>query len=334
MSLYDAPLLEVSGVRVDYGTGLPVIDDVSFSVAKGETLGVVGESGSGKTTIARALLGLAPVASGSILFEGKEIAHATPAERTRLSKDLQVVFQDPWGSLNPRKTIGQILAEPLLVHEKLSRPAMRERIEIELRRVGLPGAAADKYPVHFSGGERQRIAIARALMPSPQLIVCDEALSALDLSIQAQIVNLLTRLKSELDLSLLFIGHDLSVVRLLSDRVVVLYGGQIMEVGDSTAVCSKPRHLYTQALFAATPVPDPRAQAERRAKRHFHGVKSGQVIRGQGCPFQTRCPLAIDICLSARPPLVDVAGVEIACHRAGEAAMIGRETFGDRSIIQ
>jgi ABC-type glutathione transport system ATPase component len=267
-----ARLLDVRELTVDYRAarrGKPVraLDSVSLAIGAGETLGLVGESGSGKSTLARAILGLTPVHSGTIEFDGRDITRATRRERQALSADIQVVFQDPYSSLNPARTIRQTLAEPLGVHERLSRPETFERVGAMLGRVGLPADAGDHYPRHFSGGQRQRIAIARALMLSPRLIILDEAVSALDLSVQAQILNLLLELQEELSLSYLFISHDLSVVRHVSHRVAVLYRGQLVESGPTDVVCQRPDHTYTRELLASAPLPDPAAQRARRAER-------------------------------------------------------------------
>jgi ABC-type oligopeptide transport system ATPase subunit len=263
------PLLEVRGLTVTYksGRGRPTVvalDGVDIDVAEGETLSVVGESGSGKSTLGNAVLGLVAPAAGTIRFAGEDITAAAPARRRQLTRDIQVVFQNPQGSLNPVRTIGQTLEEPLLAHRSMSRAQRRVDVGAALERVGLDADAAGRYPAHFSGGQLQRVAIARALMLSPRLLVCDEAVSALDLSIQAQVLNLLRRLQRELGLSYLFISHDLAVVRHVSDRVAVLYRGQLVESGPVGDVCDRPNHPYTKALLAAAPVPDPVQQRARR----------------------------------------------------------------------
>jgi len=314
-------ILDVSDLRVEYSQGrrvppLKAVDGVSLTVAEGETVGLVGESGSGKSTIGRAVLGLTPVRDGAVRFEGTDITHAGLRERRALSDRLQVVFQDPYSSLNPTRTIGRTLSEPLLVHRDLHRDETAEQVRAMLARVGMPEDAADRYPGQFSGGQRQRIAIARALMLSPRLVICDEPVSALDLSIQAQVLNLLAELQRELSLSYLFIAHDLAVVRHLSHRIVVLYRGRIMESGPAAQVYGSPRHPYSEALLAAAPVPDPDAQRERNAARLIAAAGPPSL---QGCPFAHRCPHAVDVCRSERPVLRPVDGdVSVACHRFEE----------------
>lgn len=258
------PLLEVRNLVVRYGkNSTPAVDDVSFTIGRGETLGLIGESGSGKTTIGRAILGLVPVTSGQILFQGRDITRASAAERRALRGDLRAVFQDPFSSLNPRRPIGDAIGEPLRVAgvSKLERAA---RTAAVLQSVGLPGGSADRYPRQFSGGQRQRIAIARALVTDPRLVVCDEAVSALDLSTQAQVLNLLADLRRGSDLGYLFIAHDMAVVEFLAQRVVVLYRGRVMEEGVTDEVIRDPQNPYTRVLMAASPVPDPDEQARRR----------------------------------------------------------------------
>ncbi|MFJ4208079.1 ATP-binding cassette domain-containing protein [Paenarthrobacter sp. NPDC089675] len=255
-------LLEVSGLRVTYPQGFRrpdfnAVNGVDLEIGEGETIGLVGESGSGKSTIGNAVLGLAPVSGGSIRFDGKDISKAKPRQRRLLSEHMQVVFQDPYGSLNPSRTIGQTLAEPLRVHRDLSPTATRSEVSAMLERVGLRDSDAQRYPAAFSGGQRQRIAVARALMVRPKLVVCDEAVSALDLSTQAQVLNLLKDLQAEMGMSILFISHDLAVVRYMSSRIVVLYRGEVMERGTTRDIYASPTHPYTQKLVAAAPIPDP-----------------------------------------------------------------------------
>jgi len=264
------PLLEVQGLRVDYGRGrrrTTAVDGVDLDIASGETLALVGESGSGKTTIGNAVLGVVPVAAGAIRFDGEDIAHATPRRRRELTSEIQVVFQDPYGSLNSMRTIRQTLVEPLIAHRRPGGAPARTQVEAALHSVGLDPDAADRYPGEFSGGQRQRIAVARALMLRPRLIVCDEPTSALDLSVQAQVLNLLKGLQRDLGISYLFITHDLALIRHVAHRVAVLFRGRVMETGPVDRVSDAPEHPYTRSLLAAAPVPDPGAQRDRREAR-------------------------------------------------------------------
>ena len=269
-ALAPAPVLEVRDLVVRYGSGrkarnaTPAVDGVSFDIAPGETLGVVGESGSGKSTIGKAVLGLQSPTSGTVKLHGRDITNMPLKQRSRLVADLRVVFQDPYSSLNPARTIGQTLVEPLRLMG-LKGPEALAKARSGLESVGLPGDAADRYPTQFSGGQRQRIAIARALVCDPKVVVLDEPVSALDLSTQAQVLNLLADLRDQRGLAFMFIAHDLGVVRFLAQRTLVLYRGQIMETGPVEAINSQPRHPYTVALTAAAPVPRPAEQAARRA---------------------------------------------------------------------
>ena len=264
------PLLQVQDVRVDFaqskGPVFQALKGVSLDIAAGETVGLVGESGSGKTTMGRVILGLTPPTAGRVVFDGQDITHAPQAVRRQLGRDIQVVFQDPYGSLNPARTIGDTLSEPLMMIRGLSRSEIESRIDEVLHRVGLPSDAAQRYPGQFSGGQRQRIAIARAVIVQPRLLVCDEPVSALDLSVQAQVLNLLKQLQQTMGLAMLFISHDLTVVRHVSHRTVVLYRGAIVEQGDAAQVHDHPQHPYTQKLLAAAPVPDPLLQRQRRER--------------------------------------------------------------------
>jgi oligopeptide/dipeptide ABC transporter ATP-binding protein len=327
------PLLEVQDLVVEYRqsrrqAALRAADGVTLAVRPGQTLGLVGESGSGKTTIGRAIVGLAPVRSGHVRFEGSDITRAGYRERRAISARLQLVFQDPYSSLNPARTIGSALAEPLLVHGRLTSAEVGQRVRSMLTQVGLPQASPDAYPSQFSGGQRQRIAIARALITSPKLVICDEPVTALDLSIQAQVLNLLTDLQAELGLSYLFIAHDLAVVRLMSQYIAVLYRGQVMEQGPSDQVYARPAHPYTRMLLAAVPDPDPRVQRARHARPAAAKTVVAQAgpDAGTGCPFASRCSHAIEICRTTRPVLAPPAvaepgsAVAVACHRAADLA--------------
>ncbi|HET6706318.1 ATP-binding cassette domain-containing protein [Amycolatopsis sp.] len=267
-----APLLDVEDLRVAYplrgfrARPVEVLHGVSLTIAEGETLGVVGESGSGKTTIGRAVLGLTAPSGGAIRFDGADITHAPAKQRRALARDLQVVFQDPYTSLNPSLTIGDILSEPLVVHGVRAKDA-RTRVRTLLDQVGLPTDAAERLPREFSGGQRQRVAIARALAPRPKLIVCDEPVSALDLTTQALVLDLLVDIQRRTGVAYLFVSHDLAVVRHVSHRVAVVYRGDIVETGPAATVTSEPEHPYTRKLLLAAPVPDPAEQAKRRAER-------------------------------------------------------------------
>ena len=268
-----APLLTVENLIVEYPSKrllakpFRALTDINITIGQGETLGLVGESGSGKTTLGRAVLGLAPVSGGKVTFEGKDISHASRKERRVLSKDMQVVFQDPYTSLNPALEIGDILAEPLGV-QGLEPAAAKKRIRELLDQVNLPSDAVHRLPREFSGGQRQRVAIARALALSPKLIVCDEPVSALDLTTQARVLDLFLQIQRDTGVSYLFVSHDLDVVRHISHRVAVMYRGEIVEQGPADVVTTSPEHPYTQRLLLASPVPDPDRQEQRRADRH------------------------------------------------------------------
>jgi len=279
-----APLLEVSDLVVEYpGKGFRAepfraLKGVSLDILPGETVGLVGESGSGKTTLGRAALGLAPVTEGSIAYDGRDISHLNRRQRRSLSSEIQVVFQDPYSSLNPSMTIEEILTEPLTA-AGVAKSAARGRVRDLLDQVGLPGDARSRLPREFSGGQRQRVAIARALALEPRLIVCDEPVSALDLSTQARVLDLFIEIQERTGVAYLFVTHDLAVVRHVSHRVAVMYRGEIVEYGDGDRVTSDPQHPYTQRLFMAAPVPDPDKQEERReARRAFLASAAGQAV--------------------------------------------------------
>jgi oligopeptide/dipeptide ABC transporter ATP-binding protein len=319
------PLLRVDHLRVEYPVRgrqrFRAVDDVTFAIGQGETVGLVGESGSGKTTIANAVLGFVPAAAGTITFDDEDIVGATRAHRRRLSASLQVVFQDPYSSLNPSRTIGKTLAETLRPHGSPPRPEVAARVASILERVGLEEAAAGRYPNQFSGGQRQRIAIARALIVRPRLVICDEPVSSLDLSVQAQVLNLLRDLQDELGLSYLFISHDLAVVRHISMRVVVLYRGRVMETGPAAAVYDRPAHPYTRALLQSVPIPNPALQRARRAARQRSAPDLPGTLTPESCQYAARCPWAIDVCREQRPAAeLTGEGVLVACHRWREFA--------------
>jgi peptide/nickel transport system ATP-binding protein len=279
------------------------VDDVSFEIRRGETLGLVGESGSGKTTTGRAILRRVSITAGRIWFKGRDITGLRGEELRRLRRDMQLVFQDPYASLNPRMRVLDIVAEPLLVHGLVRRIEDAEDRVVELLElVGLPVDAVERYPHAFSGGQRQRIGIARALALEPDLIVADEPVSALDVSIRAQVVNLMQDLQERLGLTYLFIAHDLSVVRHISHRIAVMYAGKLVELADRDEIYRDPRHPYTRALLSAVPIPDPRVQ-RARSSAVLRGEIPNPVQPPTGCRFHTRCPIAVERCGAEEPPL-------------------------------
>ncbi len=314
--------------RHDYHT-IRAVDQVSFDVHSAETLGIVGESGCGKSTLARAILGLVRAHGGSVQWLGKELLGLSEEEMRGKRREIQLIFQDPSGSLDPRMTVGQIVAEPLRTfYPSMSKLQVRERVQGIMQLVGLSPQQINRYPHEFSGGQCQRIGIARALVVNPRLVVCDEPVSALDVSIQAQIVNLLKDLQKKLQLSLIFIAHDLSVVRHVSDRVMVMYLGRVMEVADRDSIYLKPRHPYTRALIESVPIPDPVKERDR-ARRSLEGDMPSPLNPPTGCVFRTRCPHAIDECAREVPALETLDnGNQVACIRHRE--IVGETGDGRR----
>ncbi len=308
------PLLEVrnlvkyfpvrAGVLLRKVADVHAVDDVSLTVRSGETLGLVGESGCGKTTVGRTILNLLPPTGGKVFFEGRDVATLSRAQWRALRREMQIIFQDPMESLNSRHTVGRILEEPFVIHKLGDAPWRRVWVAELLERVGLAPSAAQRFPHEFSGGQRQRIGIARAIALKPKLIICDEAVSALDVSIRAQIVNLLLELQREMHLALLFIAHDLSVVRHVSDNVAVMYLGKIVEQATSNDIYSTPKHPYTRALISAIPIPDPTRKHQRIV---LQGDVPSPIKPPPGCRFHTRCPYATAIC-KTEPPKWETVG--------------------------
>ncbi len=291
------------------------VDGVSFYIKRGETLGLVGESGCGKTTTGRCILQLYKITGGKILLEGTDLTKLKSRELRKMRRNMQLIFQDPYASLDPRMTAGDIIGEPLLVHNLVKGEEYREQIAELFRMVELEPYMAVRYPHEFSGGQRQRIGIARALAVRPSLIICDEPVSALDVSVQAQVTQLLMRLRDELGLTYLFIAHDLSVVRYISDRVAVMYLGKIMEITDSDEIYDNPLHPYTIALLSAVPIPDPVVDRQRK-RILLTGDVPSPVNPPSGCHFHPRCRMAIDICKEQEPELRDIGSEHwVACHR-------------------
>jgi oligopeptide/dipeptide ABC transporter ATP-binding protein len=321
-----APLVTATGLSKAFEVGgggffglrkpllLRAVDDVALNITAGETLGLVGESGCGKSTLGRLLIRLIEPTAGRITFDGIDITALKRMEMRAQRRSMQIIFQDPYGALNPRMSVEDIIAEPLVIHGTRPGAETRRQVTAMLDKVGLPARAIDRFPHEFSGGQRQRIGIARALILHPRLIVCDEAVSALDVSVQAQIVNLLQDLQREMGLTYLFIAHDLSVVRHISDRVAVMYLGKVVEVADKKTIYAAPLHPYTQALIAAVPAQHP-AQRSRGRRQRIAGDIPSALNPPSGCRFHTRCPHVMPVCRERAPPLTEPApGHQVACH--------------------
>jgi dipeptide transport system ATP-binding protein len=324
VSAAPSPVVAAKELRQHYRIGggmfrqartLRAVNGVTLEISQGRTLAVVGESGSGKSTLARMITMIEPPTAGELVIDGLDPRRARGSERRRLRRTVQIVFQNPYGSLNPRQSVGTILAEPLVISGGQSAAGRREAVAQMMRRVGLRPEHARRYPHMFSGGQRQRIAIARALMLRPKVVVLDEPVSALDLSIQAQVLNLLAELQAELELAFLFISHDLSVVRHIADEVLVMYLGKAVEQGARDVVLDEPRHPYTRALLEATPVADPE-RPPRRVK--LQGEPPSPLNPPSGCPFHPRCPLADRRCVGEEPALLFLHGRRVACHAVEE----------------
>ena len=324
------PLLEVRDLKMHFPVREGIfmraarfnraVDGVSFSIAPGETLGLVGESGCGKSTLGRCITRLYKPSAGQILFQGQDISQLSARQSKPLRRDIQMIFQDPMESLNSRHTVGDILEEPLLVQKIGTGAQRRQRVAQLLNLVGLPARSVTRYPFEFSGGQRQRIGIARSIALNPKLIVCDEPVSALDVSIQSQILNLLIDLQQELKLSYLFIAHDLAVVKHISDRIAIMYLGKIVETGPGQSIYQNPQHPYTQSLISAIPVPDPHRRSQRVV---LAGDVPSPINPPSGCSFHTRCPRATPLCSEQTPLLMahegSDPGVLAACHHIGVA---------------
>ena len=292
------------------------VDDISFEIKKGETFGLVGESGCGKSTTGRAILQLHKPTAGKVYFEDTELTTASPAVLRKMRRNMQIIFQDPYASLNPRMTVGSIIAEPLEIHNIGSSKERQERVQELLKLVGLNPYFVNRYPHEFSGGQRQRIGVARALALQPEFIVCDEPISALDVSIQAQVVNLLEELQDEFGLTYLFIAHDLSMVRHISDRVAVMYLGKVVELATRNELYEDPLHPYAKALLSAVPIPDP-VMEEKRRRIILEGDVPSPINPPSGCRFHPRCPIAEDVCKQAVPEWREAKpGHWVACHLA------------------
>jgi len=323
-SVNGAPLVDVRDLRVHFpvtrGTlwakrvgAVKAVDGVSFKIFSGETLGLVGESGCGKSTTAMALIQMHPESSGQVFFEGTDLVTLQGEQLRRMRRHMQMVFQDPYASLNPRLTVESIVGEPILVHGLGHGRKIRERVRELLSLVGLDPRVITRYPHEFSGGQLQRIGIARALAADPKFVVCDEPISSLDVSIQAQILNLLEKLQHKFSLTYLFIAHDLAVVRHISSRIAVMYLGKIVELADRNELYQNPLHPYTKALLSAVPIPDPVLE-RRRERIILTGDVPSPIRPPEGCNFNTRCPVAKTVCFEQDPPLEDYHGHHVACH--------------------
>jgi len=323
------------GVLIDRTVGqVHAVDDVSLQLKEGETLGIVGESGCGKSTLARCIVRLLEPTAGALRFRGRDITHLGRKDLEPVRREVQLVFQDPVSSLNPRKRVGQIVGTPMRLHG-IERDKIEPRVRDLLERVGLNPEHINRFPHEFSGGQRQRIGVARALAVDPRLIVLDEPVSALDVSIQAQVINLLDDLQDEFSLSYVFVAHDLSVVRHVSDRILVMYLGKVMEVSPSEELYRKPIHPYTSALMGAIPIPDPHRNRERE-RMVVSGEPPNPINPPEGCRFHTRCPRATDICRTSEPPLTEYAGGHLAaCHHPQNVteAEIGASSRSDSSPV-
>ncbi len=313
------PILQVKNLKKHFDVGkgqiLKAVDDISFEVFKGETFGIVGESGCGKSTAGRTILTLYNKTSGDVIYEGENVHEIPEKEKQKYFRKMQMIFQDPYASLNPRSTVKEIIAEPMEIHNLYkNKKEQEQKVHELLEEVGLNRDHANRYPHEFSGGQRQRIGIARALALEPDFIICDEPISALDVSVQAQIINLLERLQEEKGLTYLFIAHDLSMVRHISDRIAVMYLGHIVELTDSERLYNDPLHPYTKALLSAVPIPDPDIEEERE-RIILEGDLPSPINPPSGCVFRTRCPVAQDICAQVQPRFQEVEeGRFVACH--------------------
>lgn len=322
-----SPLLSVKNVKkhfdvkrasiFDKRRTLKAVDDITFDLFPGETLGIVGESGCGKSTLAKTIARLYESNSGLITYNNQELTSFNSKKLKTVRRDIQYVFQDPYESLNPRHTIQAILEEPFIIHTELNQSERQKKVMELLDKVGLPHSSVSKYPHEFSGGQRQRIGIARAIALKPKVLICDEPVSALDVSVQSQIINLLMDLKDELNLAILFIAHDLAVVKHISDRIMVMYLGKAVEIADTDQLFEQPSHPYTQFLIDAIPIPDPRKRGNRR---RIEGELPSPISPPPGCRFQTRCPYKTDDCVKSHPNLISINDShQAACYHYSEA---------------